>query len=170
MVAVGALALVAGAAAMLMVNALRSGAKVDVPPPVVAVVDAGVPAVEVDAGAVVEVDAGAVPAPAPVPVPVPVPKVGPVTLTPALIMKVVRTQTAAVSKCFEQNKADLPGATGQLAVNFTIAGNGRVAAVKSQLPDKKVGKCVEGVVAGMKFPAHKDKEVTLTLPFAYQVN
>jgi serine/threonine-protein kinase len=122
----------------------------------------------VDAGAPAEVDAGA--APAPVPAPVPAPKSGPVTLTPALIMKVVRTQTGAVSRCFEANKDDLPGATGQLAVNFTIAGNGRVTAVKSQLPDKKVGRCVEGVVGGMKFPAHKDKEVTLTLPFAYQVN
>jgi len=29
---------------------------------------------------------------------------------------------------------------------------------------------VEKVVAAMRFPVHRDKEVSLTLPFSYQVN
>ena len=137
------------------------------------VVDAGVvappsppvpvPVAAADSGPAAAVDAGAEAATRPV-----VPA-GPVTLTPALIMKVVRQHAGAVSKCFDTHKADLPTDSGQLAVNFTIASSGKVTEVKSQLPTTGVGKCVEQTVSAMRFPVHRDKEVTLTLPFAYQV-
>jgi len=94
---------------------------------------------------------------------------GPVTLTPGLIMKVVNGNKGAASRCFEQNKGDLPGEKGELSVSFTINASGRVSGAKSQLPDKKVGRCLEQLVSGMRFPVQKDKEVSLTLPFAYQV-
>ena len=168
MIAVGAAALLVGAGGVIGFGAWRSGQQ----PPAVsvaAVADAGpavvaLPVVEADAGEPAVIDAGAAPVPSPArPAPL-------VTLTSGLIMKVVRQQTGAVSRCFEVNKGDLPAATGQLSVNFTINSAGRVSSAVSQLPDKKVGQCVEKIVAGMRFPAHKDKEVALTLPFAYQVN
>jgi serine/threonine-protein kinase len=44
-----------------------------------------------------------------------------------------------------------------------------VSKVEPELADKAVGRCVEKVVRAMKFPAHRDREVTLTLPFEWQV-
>ncbi len=172
---------VMGAAAMLVAmgavggfGALRAKQvpEIDLPKKLEAAVDAGVavpvagPLVaEIDAGEPTAVDAGALASPL-------LPKVAGtrVTLTPNLIMKVVRQHTGAVSRCFEQNKDDLPTDSGEMSVNFTINSSGRVSEAKSQLPDKKVGKCVERVVTAMRFPAHKDHEVSLTLPFSYQVN
>ncbi len=170
MVAVGAAALLLGAGAVAGFGAWRARQTEMPAPPVAAVVpDVGVTRVvaaalvdKVDAGEAAVIDAGVGGA-------AKVPNVGPVTLTPALIMKVVRQHTAAVSRCFEQNKGDLPAETGQMAVNFTINGAGKVVSATSQLPDKKVGRCVEQLVAAMRFPVHRDKEVSLTLPFAYQV-
>ena len=169
MIAVGAAALLVGAGAVAGFGALRGRTTAPIEPEaLVAVADAGTPAVVAVAPAPEKLDASE-------PIfdagaqGVKVANTGPVTLTPALIMKVVRQHTASVSKCFEQNKDDLPSETGQMSVDFTINGAGRVSSAKSQLPDKKVGKCVEQVVSGMRFPVHKDKEVSLNLPFSYQV-
>ena len=153
-----------------------------------AVILAGVAALAFRVGRTQTVEVAASPVVAPVPVvvaevPVPVavveervdagvavqPVVRPVTLTPALIMRVVNANKGAASRCFEQNKGDLPAEQGELSVGFTINASGRVSSAKSQLPDKKVGRCLEQLVSGMRFPVHKDKEVSLSLPFAYQV-
>ena len=153
-----------GAAGLLLVGAAAAAYGVwHTRPVVVPLPVEGVNVQTVDSGEPVSVDAG------PPPPLAWVPPVGPVTLTPALIMKVVRQHTSAVSRCFEQNKEDLPSESGQLSVNFTINGSGKVSSAKSQLSDEKVGKCVEQVVSAMRFPKHKDKEVSLTLPFSYQV-
>ncbi len=136
-------------------------AGVVLPPP--AVVDAGPPE-PVDAGAPVpvpEVDAGE-------------PKhpqlpVGPVTLTAPLIMKVVGAHKSAIYNCFQQHKGDLPADEGRLKVTFTIPSSGKVSSAQSELSDKAVGQCVEKVVKQLRFPVHKDKEVTLTVPLEWQV-
>ncbi len=129
----------------------------------------------VDAGPAPVADAGA---PAPVPEPEdagaaeqrhPNLPPQPVTLTAPLILKVVSAHKPAIYNCFQQHKGDLPADEGKLKVTFTIVSSGKVSAAQSELSDKQVGRCVEQVVKGMHFPVHKDKEVSLTLPFEWQV-
>ena len=164
--AAGVLIAVATGAAVFLGSRFSQEKPVEaaVPDAGVAIIPVPISRVEnaIDGGTLATVDAGAEPLIKPQPA-------APVTLTSSLIMKVVRQHAGAVSKCFDLNKADLPSDTGQLAVNFTILGSGRVSDAKSQLPDTRVGKCVEQTVFAMRFPVNKDKEVKLTLPFAYQV-
>jgi serine/threonine-protein kinase len=134
------------------------------------VVDAGALAVAVplppvapaDAGLAAGLDAGPADGPKQV-----APK--PVQLSVADIQRIVKRGSGAITRCFEEHKADLPGDKGQVSVTFTIVSSGRVSAATSDLGDKPVGRCLEAQVKALKFPAHKDKEVQLTLPFAYQV-
>jgi serine/threonine protein kinase len=163
-----------GLALLVAVGAGVAIGMIKVQPPVVdpnSVVDAGVvggpnlPIANeiVDAGAPAVVDAGGgelVIRPPPV-------KLGP--LTPPIIMKGVRQHAGPVSRCFDTYKDDLPSDTGQLSVFFTILGSGKVSQAKSQLSEKRVGQCIEQAVMAMRFPLNTDKEVSLTLPFAYQV-
>ncbi|MHB8875918.1 MAG: protein kinase domain-containing protein [Myxococcaceae bacterium] len=93
----------------------------------------------------------------------------PVQLTIADIQKIVRRGSGAITRCFEEHKEDLPGDKGQVSVTFTIVSSGKVSAAASDLGGKPVGRCLEAQVKALRFPAHRDKEVSLTLPFAYQV-
>jgi serine/threonine protein kinase len=99
----------------------------------------------------------------------PVKPTRPVKLTAQLIEGVVRARYGAFTRCFQDNKADLPGAEGQLQLTFTIAGSGKVTQAKSDLSGKPVSRCIESQVQNLRFPVNKDKEVTLTLPLRYQV-
>lgn len=138
------------------VVALDAGAAVVVPLPVV---DAGVAEVVADAGAVAAGGGSGGERPNPI---------RPVRLTQANIMAVVRRSAGRVTKCLEQHQGDLPADRGNLDVTFTILPTGRTTGVVSGAAQKAVGKCVEGVVKAMHFPPHVDKEVTITVPFAYE--
>jgi hypothetical protein len=149
---------------------------VEIPPPVI--VDAGAPAV-VAPPPVVEpvpaaaVDAGVAEAPVDAGVaevkPPPAHVNKPVKLTTNAIVAVVKRSKAQAQRCFDQHKKDLPADSGQLQVTFSILGSGKVGTAKSGMSDKQVGRCIEGVVKAMRFPAHVDGELQLTLPFEYQV-
>jgi len=93
----------------------------------------------------------------------------PVELDAAGVQKVLSRSSGPIRACFETYMDELPGEGGQVAVTFTILGSGKVvnAKVASAFAGTKVGKCVEQRVARLRFPAHKDKEINLTLPFDY---
>ncbi|MBX7097944.1 MAG: protein kinase [Myxococcaceae bacterium] len=167
--ALGVLALGAAVAVGAVLFRPPAGGAVDPVVPVAAdagampepVPDAAVAAVPVaveDAGAVAPVVDAGVKAPAPS---------RPVVLDQKLIMGVVRRFSGKVAKCFEQFSGELPAAQGQLDVTFTIVSSGKTVNVSGGLPGKQVSRCVEGVVKEMQFPAHRDKEVTITVPFTY---
>ncbi len=156
------------------VMALRPWAQVEQPEvvdagaaPVVApqpIVDAGEAPVAVvfDAGLAEVVDAGA---PAIIKRPV---QQGPVVLSTAMILGVVRKNSGGFYKCFEQYSSDLPDDQGTMEITFVIASSGKVASASSAMPNKPVGKCVEERMRALKFPPHVDKQVTATLPLQYQ--
>jgi len=85
------------------------------------------------------------------------------------VQKILNRSSGPIRACFETFMRELPGEEGQVAVTFTILGNGKVvnAKVASAFSGTKVGRCVEQRVAKVRFPAHKDKEISLTLPFGY---
>ncbi len=126
-------------------------------PLAVAVVDAG------SLGATV-VDAGA----APVEVVVPRP-VKPVRLEGPALMVTVKRAAPAMTHCIELNKAELSSDTGTIPLTVTIAGSGKVTRASTPLTGSKVGACLEERARAMRFPAHTDAEVTVTIPFRYEV-
>lgn len=132
-----------------------------VPLPVAAPADASTPE-PIDAGPPEPVDAGARPQPQPQP-----PR--PVLLGTAQIGQVIRKNAGPVVRCFQEHRDDLPGATGTVPVTITIDRSGRVREVSSQLKGTEAGTCLEGRLKQLKFPAHVDESVTVTLPLSYKV-
>ncbi|MFE8601099.1 protein kinase domain-containing protein [Archangium violaceum] len=93
-----------------------------------------------------------------------------VTLEAADIQKVVSRNRARIMSCFEQYKRDLPSDEGNVQVRFTIISSGKAnATTQGPLATRPVGKCLEKQVERLRFPAHRDKEVTVVLPFGYRV-
>jgi serine/threonine-protein kinase len=72
-------------------------------------------------------------------------------------------------RCFQEHRSDLPGPTGKVDVTITIESSGRVTSVESPLKGTAVGSCLESRLKAVRFPAHVDKSVTVTLPLAYKV-
>jgi serine/threonine protein kinase len=93
-----------------------------------------------------------------------------VTLEAVDIQRVVTRNRARIMTCFEQFKRDLPADEGDVKVRFTIYSSGKAdAETQGPLAARPVGKCLEKQVARLRFPAHRDKEVTVVLPFGYRV-
>ena len=74
-------------------------------------------------------------------------------------------------RCFEQHKEDLPSDQGQVTVQFTILGSGRVTDAHAVGPLAKtgVGRCLAQRVGAIRFPLNNDDRVSLALPFEYRV-
>jgi serine/threonine-protein kinase len=93
-----------------------------------------------------------------------------VSLEAADIQKVVSRNRARIMSCFEQYKRELPSDEGNVQVRFTIFSSGKAdAATQGPLASSPVGRCLEKQVERLRFPAHRDKEVTVVLPFGYRV-
>jgi serine/threonine-protein kinase len=108
----------------------------------------------------------------PPPVKPPVHKhVAPIELGLPDVQRVVSRERGLVMGCFETHKDELPSANGQVTVQFSILASGKVtgALARGPLAGTPVAHCLEQRVTRMKFPVHKDKEVTLALPFEYRV-
>jgi len=95
----------------------------------------------------------------------------PVQLDAAMISKVVARGTGSIMKCFESFKAELPSDQGKVLVKFTIISSGKVSAteVEGALGNTRVGECLARNVSRLRFPAHTDREITLTQAFGYTV-
>jgi serine/threonine-protein kinase len=93
-----------------------------------------------------------------------------VSLEAADVQRVVLRNRARIMACFEQYKRDLPADEGDVQVRFTIYSSGKTdAATQGALAARPVGKCLERQVERLRFPQHRDKEVTVVLPFGYRV-
>jgi serine/threonine-protein kinase len=93
-----------------------------------------------------------------------------VTLGIENIERVVSRGRARIASCFEKYKQDLPADTGVVRVQLAIAGSGRVkATTQGPLASKAVGQCLESQAERLRFPAHRDQEVNVVLPFDYTV-
>lgn len=93
-----------------------------------------------------------------------------VTLEAVDIQRVVTRNRARIMSCFEQYKRDLPADEGDVKVRFTIYSSGKAnAETQGPLAARPVGRCLEKQVERLRFPAHRDKEVTVVLPFGYRV-
>jgi serine/threonine-protein kinase len=94
----------------------------------------------------------------------------PVTLGIEDIERVVSRGRSRIASCFEKYKQDLPADTGVVRVQLAIAGSGKVkATTQGPLASKTVGQCLESQAERLRFPAHRDQEVNVVLPFDYTV-
>ncbi|HVG61282.1 MAG TPA: protein kinase, partial [Hyalangium sp.] len=86
------------------------------------------------------------------------------------IERVVSRGRSRIASCFEKYKQDLPANTGVVRVQLAIAGSGKVkATTQGPLASKSVGQCLESQAERLRFPAHRDQEVNVVLPFDYTV-
>ncbi|HEX8826019.1 MAG TPA: AgmX/PglI C-terminal domain-containing protein, partial [Archangium sp.] len=93
-----------------------------------------------------------------------------VTLEAGDIQRVVARGRARIMSCFDQYKRELPSDQGEVQVRFTIFSSGRTeASIQGPLATQPVGRCLEKQVERLRFPAHRDKEVTVVQPFGYRV-
>ncbi|WP_224249750.1 protein kinase domain-containing protein [Hyalangium gracile] len=98
------------------------------------------------------------------------PKARPVTLGIGDVERVVAKGRARIASCFERYKSDLPADTGVVRVQLSIASSGKVkATTQGPLASKSVGQCLETQAERLRFPAHRDQEVNVVLPFDYTV-
>jgi serine/threonine protein kinase len=106
-----------------------------------------------------------------------VPKEAPRTPKPRLVTlgiqdveRVVARGRDRIANCFDKYKTDLPSDTGVVRVQLSIAGSGRVkATTQGPLASRPVGQCLENQAERLRFPAHRDQEVNVVLPFDYRV-
>ncbi|WP_224368728.1 protein kinase domain-containing protein [Hyalangium versicolor] len=93
-----------------------------------------------------------------------------VTLGIGDVERVVAKGRARIASCFDRYKADLPADTGVVRVQLSIASSGKVkATTQGPLASKTVGQCLESQAERLRFPAHRDQEVNVVLPFDYTV-
>ena len=90
------------------------------------------------------------------------------------ILKVINRKKTSIRGCYEKILQTNQSLKGKLMVNFTIQLNGSVkdASIvkgKSSMKDKKVTKCVMGIVKNMIFPKRKKGEpMEINFPFNFQ--
>jgi serine/threonine-protein kinase len=93
-----------------------------------------------------------------------------VTLGIGDVERVVARGRSRIVNCFEKFKQDLPTNSGVVRVQLSIAASGRVkATTQGPLASKTVGQCLETQAERLRFPAHRDQEVNVVLPFDYTV-
>ncbi|MCY1016053.1 protein kinase domain-containing protein [Pyxidicoccus sp. MSG2] len=93
-----------------------------------------------------------------------------VTLGIEDIQRVVSRGRARITSCFERFKTDLPSSQGEVQVQLTIASSGKVkAGTRGPLASTGVGRCLEAQAERLRFPAHRDQEVTVVMPFSWRV-
>lgn len=93
-----------------------------------------------------------------------------VTLGIEDIQRVVSRGRARITSCFERYKSDLPSTQGEVQVQLTIASSGKVqAGTRGPLASTGVGRCLETQAEHLRFPAHRDQQVTVVMPFSWRV-
>ncbi|NOK21931.1 protein kinase domain-containing protein [Corallococcus carmarthensis] len=86
------------------------------------------------------------------------------------IQRVVSNGRSKITGCFERYKSNLPSASGEVQVELTIVSSGKVrAGTRGPLASTDVGRCLETQAQSLRFPAHRDQEVTVLMPFSWKV-
>ncbi|MBN8468778.1 protein kinase [Corallococcus exiguus] len=94
----------------------------------------------------------------------------PVSLGIDDIQRVVSGGRSKITGCFERFKSDLPAASGEVQVELTIVSSGKVrAGTRGPLASTDVGRCLETQAQSLRFPVHRDQEVTVLMPFSWKV-
>ncbi|MBZ4329760.1 protein kinase [Corallococcus sp. AS-1-12] len=94
----------------------------------------------------------------------------PVSLGIDDIQRVVSGGRSKITGCFERYKSDLPAASGEVQVELTIVSSGKVrAGTRGPLASTAVGRCLETQAQSLRFPVHRDQEVTVLMPFSWKV-
>jgi serine/threonine protein kinase len=114
------------------------------------------------------------PAPAPPSVPSPRPpgvraRPGPLGL--ATLQSVVKRSHHRFTVCFGRHAADLPESSGQVRLELTVDGNGKVSEARAQLPNRtsrSLAACLEEEARRIRFPRHAEKEIRFALPLGYR--
>ncbi|WP_415835483.1 AgmX/PglI C-terminal domain-containing protein, partial [Corallococcus soli] len=93
-----------------------------------------------------------------------------VTLGIEDIQRVVSNGRSQITGCFERYKSNLPATAGEVQVQLTIVSSGKVrAGTRGPLASTDVGRCLETQAQRLRFPAHRDQEVTVLMPFSWKV-
>ncbi|RYZ33052.1 MAG: AgmX/PglI C-terminal domain-containing protein, partial [Myxococcaceae bacterium] len=93
-----------------------------------------------------------------------------VTLGIEDIQRVVSSGRSKITGCFERYKSNLPSTAGEVQVQLTIVSSGKVrAGTRGPLASTDVGRCLETQAQRLHFPAHRDQEVTVLMPFSWKV-
>ncbi|WP_147449102.1 AgmX/PglI C-terminal domain-containing protein, partial [Corallococcus terminator] len=93
-----------------------------------------------------------------------------VTLGIEDIQRVVSSGRSKITGCFERYKSNLPSTAGEVQVQLTIVSSGKVrAGTRGPLASTDVGRCLETQAQALRFPAHRDQEVTVLMPFSWKV-
>ena len=94
------------------------------------------------------------------------------TLDKDIIRRIVRAHINEVRYCYNQALARDPNAKGRVSVQFTIAGNGKVASATLQdstLADSDAAQCIAGAVRRWTFPKPEGGgSVVVTYPFVLE--
>lgn len=86
------------------------------------------------------------------------------------IQRVVSNGRSQITGCFERYKSNLPSTAGEVQVQLTIVSSGKVrAGTRGPLASTDVGRCLESKAERLRFPAHRDQEVTVLMPFSWKV-
>ena len=90
--------------------------------------------------------------------------------TAGALMAVVQRHAAAVRFCYNRLLAKKPGASGQIVIRLTVAGDGGVseaAVVRSSLGDADLDGCVLGQAREWRFPPSTESRFTFDVPFVF---
>jgi serine/threonine-protein kinase len=129
----------------------------------------------------------AVPAPAAAPAPTaaPAPGAPPAEASPAPAVKarpkplvplgesdlgaVVKRAHPRFTACFRAGSAELPNESGQVMLELTVAGSGKVLAARTSLEGgSELARCLEAEGRRLRFPRHADEELRFTFPLVYR--
>ncbi len=73
--------------------------------------------------------------------------------------------------CFKRHASELPGETGLVKIELSVAGTGMVTSAGVHLPgfsSAALASCLEDEALRMRFPAHTDREVRFAFPLLYR--
>jgi TonB family protein len=85
-------------------------------------------------------------------------------------MAVVQRHAAAVRFCYNRLLARRAGASGQIVIRLTVAGDGSVSdanVVRSTLNDPEVDSCVLGQAREWRFPPSTESRFIFDVPFVF---
>jgi len=90
--------------------------------------------------------------------------------TAGALMAVVQRHAAAVRFCYNRLLTKKPGASGQVVVRLTVAGDGSVAeatVARSTLGDSELDACVLSQAREWRFPVSDEPRFTFDVPFVF---
>jgi serine/threonine protein kinase len=84
---------------------------------------------------------------------------------------VLETAHPRLTACLRRYSADLPAQEGQIIIEVTVASSGKVSAARATMPEVRssgLATCLTSEATNMRFPRHRDSEVTFKFPLVYK--